>query len=99
MLDALVKAKRTELGGDGADTKSGQAISFPEPEPWPNPVDGATMLDDISKAIAKHVIMAAHSSDACALWAASTFLTRLHDGFAPAGVLIAGERMRENHSA
>ena len=36
LLDRLVVAKRTELGLDGDDGKQGQAIEFPEPEPWPN---------------------------------------------------------------
>ena len=52
----------------------GRAISFPEPEPWPEPVDGAALLDEISKAIGAHVIMPEASRDACALWAAHTFL-------------------------
>jgi putative DNA primase/helicase len=75
LLDALVKAKRAELGLDGADDKQGHAIEFATPEPWPNPVDGAEALDEIAKAIGAHVIMAEHSRDACALWAAHTFLT------------------------
>jgi putative DNA primase/helicase len=75
LLDALVKAKRAELGLDGDDGKSGHAIEFPGIEPWPEPVDGAEVLDKIAKAIGAHVIMAEHSRDACALWAAHTFLT------------------------
>ena len=48
LLDALVKAKRTELGLNEDDGKQGHAISFPEPEPWPEPVDGAALLDGIA---------------------------------------------------
>ena len=74
-LDLVVKAKRAELGLDADDGKSGHAIEFLAPEPWPNPVNGAEVLDEIAKIIGSHVIMPEHSRDACALWAAHTFLT------------------------
>jgi hypothetical protein len=42
LLDSLVKGRRAELGLDGGDEeKQGEAIEFPEVEPWPEPVDGA----------------------------------------------------------
>lgn len=77
ILDRLVQGERDRLGLDGDDDSGmqGRAISFPEPEPWPQTVDGAALLDDISKAISAHVIMPEASRDACALWAAHTFLT------------------------
>jgi Protein of unknown function (DUF3631) len=75
ILDSLVKAQRSELGLDGAHDKPGRAIEFPTPEPWPEPVDGAALLDGIAGALGRHVIMTEHSRDACALWAAHTFLT------------------------
>jgi Protein of unknown function (DUF3631) len=68
LLDALVKAKRAELGLDGGDDKQGHAISFPEPEPWPEPVDGARLLDDLAKAIRRHVVMSDAARDEAALW-------------------------------
>ena len=37
ILDRLVQAKRP----DDDEGKQGRAISFPEPEPWHEPVDGA----------------------------------------------------------
>ena len=75
ILDKLMQAKRAELGLDADDGKQGHAIEFPTPEPWPNPVNGAELLDETAKAIGSHVIMPEHSRDACALWAAHTFLT------------------------
>ncbi|WP_441280276.1 DUF3631 domain-containing protein [Bradyrhizobium sp. 63_E2_N1_3] len=74
VLDRLVQDERARLGGDDDTGLQGRAISLAEPEPWPEPVDGAALLDDISKAIGAHVIMPDASRDACALWAAHTFL-------------------------
>lgn len=72
MLDIAVKAKRVELNGD--DGRQGHAISFPEPEPWPEPVNGAALVDAISTEIRKYVVMAEHSADTCALWVVHTYL-------------------------
>ena len=73
LLDTLVKSKRSEFGLNG-DGKQGRPISFPEIEPWPEPVDGAALLDEIDKAIGLHVIMPEHSRVACALWVPHTYL-------------------------
>jgi hypothetical protein len=74
MLDRLVNLKRAELGLDGDDGKQGRAISFPEPEPWPESVDGGTLLDALSEVIKRHVVTAKHSRDLAALWAVHTYL-------------------------
>ncbi len=74
MLDTAVKLKRTELGLDGDDGKQGHAIEFSEPEPWPAPVEGSALLDDIAAAIRNYVVMAEHEQHAVALWVAHTCL-------------------------
>jgi len=74
ILDKAVAAERTKLGLDGDDGKQGHAIEFPDPEPWPQPVNGAELLDDLATAIRRHVVLADHVRDACALWAAHTYL-------------------------
>jgi hypothetical protein len=76
LLDSLVKAKRAELGLDGGDDKQGEAIEFPAPEPWPKPIDGAALLDEIANAVRKHVIMTDQARDAVALWALHTYIIR-----------------------
>lgn len=75
MLDRVVAAKRAELGLDDGDGKlQGHAISFPEPEPWPDPVVGEALLDDIANAIRRHVVLSDHARDAAALWVLHTHL-------------------------
>jgi Protein of unknown function (DUF3631) len=74
LLDALVKAKRAELGLDESDGKQGHAIAFPQPEPWPEPVDGAALLDDLAEAIRRHVVMSDAARDEAALWVVHAYM-------------------------
>jgi putative DNA primase/helicase len=77
ILDRLVAAERDRLGlGDAEDGKQGQAISFPEIEPWPVAVDGAALLEDIAAAIRSHVVMSDHCRDINALWTVHTYLIK-----------------------
>ena len=99
ILDRLVQGERARLGLDGDDDTGmqGRAISFAEPEPWPEPVDGAALLDEISKAIGAHVIMPEASRDACALWAAHTYLLDCTMISPTAGDHVADARLRQDH--
>jgi hypothetical protein len=69
ILDKLVQAERPD-----DDAKQGRAVSFPEPEPWAEPVNGAMLLDSVAEAIRRYVILSDHSRDATALWAVHTYL-------------------------
>ena len=73
-LDSDVKAARASESGDNA--LQGRALQWPEPEPWPEPVDGAAMLAEIAALIARYVSMPAPLTEAVALW---VVMTRLHD--------------------
>jgi putative DNA primase/helicase len=70
MLDRLVAAGRAKPG----DGKQGVALSLPEPEPWPHSVTGPDLLDTLSDAIRRHVVMPDHAADATALWVLHTYL-------------------------
>ena len=75
---AWSQAERERLGLAGEDDgKQGRAISFPEPEPWPEPIDGAALLDGIAEAIGRYVIMSEHARHAAALWVVSHLSARL----------------------
>ena len=73
-LDDDVRAARASTSGDNA--LQGRALEWPEPEPWPELVDGAAMLTEIAALIALHVSLPAALADAVALW---TVMTWLHD--------------------
>lgn len=74
LLDALVKAKRAELGLDERDGKAGHAIEFPMPDPWLQPVDGPALLDALSSAIGSYVIMEKRFCDSAALWIVHSYM-------------------------
>ena len=76
ILDRLVEGERARLGlsGGAPDGKQGHAVSFPEPEPWPEPVGGASLLNGIAAAIRQHVVLADHARDITALWTLHTYL-------------------------
>ena len=38
------------------DTRAGRALVLHEPEPWPQPVDGAELLDEIASGIRRYVV-------------------------------------------
>jgi putative DNA primase/helicase len=73
ILDKLVEAERLRLNPND-DGKQGHAISLPEPEPWPDPVDGALLLKDISEAVRKHVVVSDAARDIATLWILHTHL-------------------------
>ncbi|MDP2355733.1 MAG: DUF3631 domain-containing protein [Beijerinckiaceae bacterium] len=70
-LDRFVEAERSEVDGGG---KQGRALTLPEPEPWPGPVNGADMLDELSTIVRQHVVLSASAADTVALWVAHTYL-------------------------
>ena len=74
ILDKLVQAERLRLNPDADDGKQGHAISFSEPEPWPEPMDGAALLNGIASAIRSHVVMSDHCRDTTTLWTLHAYL-------------------------
>jgi putative DNA primase/helicase len=64
VLDSAVKAARpTETKGQG------RAFVLSSIEPWPSPVSGAELLDEISAAIGRYVVMSPENRGMIALWA------------------------------
>jgi hypothetical protein len=48
-------------------------------EPWPEPVDGATLLDDLSRLLLHFVVLPPGAADALALWTLHTYAFHLRD--------------------
>ena len=53
---------------DDGSSRAGRSLELPSPEPWPTPVDGAKLLDDIMQAILRFVFMPKEAAVAVALW-------------------------------
>ena len=70
-LDKLVIAGRKD-GGD--DEAQGTAFSCEDIEPWPEPVDGAKVLNEISAFITRYSVQPPGAADVITLWAAHTFV-------------------------
>jgi putative DNA primase/helicase len=74
-LDKIVRSKRAEIvasavGNTDAETGGrGRPINLPEPEPWPDVVDGAALLSAIAKAVSRYMVMEPGAADCVALWA------------------------------
>lgn len=62
----------TAPGGEEGQPAANAGI-FTEVEPWPAPVEGADLLDDITHALARHVIADKETLRAAALWATFTW--------------------------
>lgn len=65
-LDAEIKAAR-------ASTPSPDTSPFKEVEPWPEPIDPAELLDELSTTIRRYIVCTKETADAAALWAAMTW--------------------------
>ena len=83
-VDAEVKRRRSGTNACG-DGPSGTLLEFPDPEPWPEPVNGAQVLDRIAEAVTRHVVLSPHCAEAVALW---IMFAHCHDsaGISPSGV-------------
>lgn len=88
-LRAAVAAAR----GNGAAISPGQArpIDLPDPEPWPGPVDGAALLDELARTIREYLILSPRQADAVALWSVFTHAFDAFD-FSPRFVIRSPEK-------
>ena len=73
VLDKLVKARRPANG-----PSQGRTITFCVIEPWPEPVDGAAMLEELVAALWRYLVLTNLQAVAIALW---IVFTHIHDAF------------------
>jgi hypothetical protein len=63
MVDAALRSNESS-----AHAAQGAPPLFNEPEPWPEPINGGRLLDELVRAIRAHVIVPSHADVALALW-------------------------------
>jgi hypothetical protein len=68
LVDAAL-ALRPPTPRDG----QGSAVSLADPEPWPTPVDGAELLEDIAALTHRYLVLPDGGDDVIALWVAHTY--------------------------
>jgi len=73
-IAALDKAVSQARKGDKQETGQGRTIELYEPELWPEPVDGAEVLNMAADAINRHMVIRKVDSDAAVLWAMHTHI-------------------------
>jgi hypothetical protein len=66
LLDRIVAAERQKYGE--AEEAQGRPIVLMEPEPWPEPVDGAALLDELTAGIRDYVVIDEVRAHTVALW-------------------------------
>jgi putative DNA primase/helicase len=72
LVDAALGTQRAEA----SDVLAGQgtALTLSDPEPWPEAVDGAGLLDAILAVLTRYVVLPAGAAVAAALWVLHTYL-------------------------
>lgn len=88
---ALDEAVRLERGVIDHGNKQGRVLSLPEPEPWPDPVEGAALLDELSSLIRQYVVMSSCAADTAALWVVHTYLIDIF-GISPRLAITSPEK-------
>jgi putative DNA primase/helicase len=69
-LDKEVAAQRAQPAErDG----TGTPVLFTDPEPWPEAVDGASLLDDLAALYTRYVVLPRGAADMLALWTLHTY--------------------------
>ena len=71
LVDAALKIARRE------DQSGRRDITFPEPEPWPEVVDGVKLLDEIMDWIGSYTVVPEESLIAITLWAVATWFVEV----------------------
>ena len=72
-LDEEVKrSRKTDPARSATDPVQGNVVLVREVEPWPDPVDGVALFDEISTAIRSHIYLSREQADTATLWSVYT---------------------------
>ncbi len=89
-LDKLVKSARGEPDKDSG--AGGSALEFPDVDPWPDKVDGAALLNELTASVKRHLSLPEHAAAAIALWTVSTYIVVDHGHVAPMLAVTSPEK-------
>lgn len=70
-LDSEVKKRRPV--DTAQTTRQGQPLVLNDPKPWPDPVNGAALLNDLVATFERYLALPQHAAHALALWVLHTF--------------------------
>ena len=88
-LDKAVESTRPrEAAGQG----QGEPIMFEDPDPWPDLVNGAKLLDAIAAFLTDHLALRPHDGTKVALWVLHTYVVR-------SGLHLAAPRDHQRNQA
>jgi hypothetical protein len=86
LVDAALDVPKPE-----AEERASRAVTLTDPEPWPDPVRGAELLDDLATWIGRYVWAPRETIDAVALWIALTWFSAVVY-FAPILALLSATK-------
>jgi putative DNA primase/helicase len=70
---SLVDAALGTVAPTDAKVGQGTALTLSDPEPWPDAVDGAALLDALARVFTRHVVLPIGAAAALALWVLQTY--------------------------
>lgn len=85
VLDVEVKKAQSD---DAAERTN---FPFPTIEPYPEPINPAQLLDEVSSSVRKYIVLDPEQADAAALWVALTWFIQ-HMDLAPLAIINAPEK-------
>jgi hypothetical protein len=88
LVDAAIGRPENNNNGN----LQGREIPFSLPEPWPEPVDGEKLLQELKGFIGRYVILPAGGLDAVAHWVLATWLVEI---FSTSAYLLIQSQTRE----
>ncbi len=69
LVDAALKGTATQ----GKEAGQGRPLDLADPDPWPEAVDGAGLLEELAATFGRFIVLPAGAAEICALWVAHTF--------------------------
>ncbi len=75
IVDAALTARLSDTGREA----SGRCLLFADPDPWPEAVDGATLLDDLAHTYRRFVSLPDGGAETLALWVVFTYALEAFD--------------------